>query len=104
MGGGLALAPLTLWQGWSFPSRSVSAGGWLGVWSTWRCFPRVICYLIFYYALSHIPASRVSAFSYLQPLLATLLGVVAARRAHHGDRWWRAGAVILAGVCLTERG
>ena len=32
-------------------------------------FPSVVCYLIYYYALSHIPASRVSAFSYLQPLL-----------------------------------
>ena len=40
-------------------------------------FPSVICYLIYYYALSHIPASRVSAFAYLQPVLATIMAVVA---------------------------
>ena len=37
---------------------------------------------IYYYALTHVPASRVSAFSYLQPLLATSMAMPAARRAN----------------------
>ena len=65
-------------------------------------FPSVICYLIYYYALTYIPASRVAAFNYLQPVLATLMAVIAL-----GERvTWplvAGGAVIFSGVYLTER-
>jgi drug/metabolite transporter (DMT)-like permease len=66
-------------------------------------FPSVICYLIYYYALSRISASRVTAFIYLEPVLATLMAV-----AFLGERvsaqLVAGGTVIFAGVYLTERG
>jgi drug/metabolite transporter (DMT)-like permease len=66
-------------------------------------FSSVICYLIYYYALGRIPASRVSAFNYLQPILATILAT-----ATLGERVTfpvvAGGAVIFSGVYLTERG
>ena len=66
-------------------------------------FPSVVCYLIYYYALSHISASRVSAFSYS----------AAAARRHGRSRCWvnritgavvAGGVLVLCGVWLTERG
>jgi drug/metabolite transporter (DMT)-like permease len=66
-------------------------------------FPSVVSYLIYYWALGHISASRVAAFSYLQPALATTMAVLAL-----GERVSPAmvagGAVIFSGVYITERG
>ena len=50
----------------SAPQRGCSVG-------YMALFPSVVGYLIYYYALRASPASRVSAFSYLQPLLATVM-------------------------------
>jgi DME family drug/metabolite transporter len=66
-------------------------------------FPSVVCYLIFYYALRHMAASRLVALAYLQPLLATLMAIVLL-----GERVTPAvgagGALVLAGVWVAERG
>ena len=63
----------------------------------------VLAYLIFYYALTKISASRVIAFSYLQPVIVTVLGVLLL-----GDRvtphLLGGGALVLVGVALAERG
>ncbi len=100
--GALALAPVVIWQGQSFSYRMVSLAGWSSL-LYMALFPSVICYLIYYYALSHISASRVSAFSYLQPVVATLLAALTL-----GERVTlplvAGGAVIFSGVYLTERG
>jgi drug/metabolite transporter (DMT)-like permease len=102
VGGALALAPVVIWQGQSFSYRLVSLAGWSSL-LYMAVFPSVICYLIYYYALSHISASRVSAFSYLQPVVATLLAALTL-----GERVTlplvAGGAVIFSGVYLTERG
>jgi drug/metabolite transporter (DMT)-like permease len=63
----------------------------------------VAAYMIFYYALSKISASRVIAFSYLQPVLATILAIL-----FLGERLTPyllvGGALVLVGVALAERG
>ena len=100
-GGGLALAPMTIWLGLKFDLSRVSAAAW---WSLiyMAVFAAVIAYLIYYYALIYIPASRVSAVSYLQPLVATLFAVVLL-----GDRVSMplviGGILVLFGVFVTER-
>ena len=101
VGSGLALLPLTLWYGARFSFEAVT-------WSGWAClfymamFPSVLCYLIYYYALTHIPASRVAAFSYIQPLMAMIMAVPLL-----GEQPTRAlltgGVLVLAGVFLAER-
>jgi len=100
IGGALALLPVTVWQARAVSFATVSPAAWAGV-AYMALFPSVLCYLIYYYALKRISASRVSAFSYLQPLLAILMAV-----AILGERltWPIAagGAVIFAGVFLTE--
>lgn len=100
--GAVALAPITIWQGWNFPFSHVSLAAWLSV-TYMALFPSAICYLIFYYALGHITASRVSAYSYLQPVMATLMGVMVLNE-HVTTSLVVGGAVILLGVSLTERG
>lgn len=100
--GGIALAPLTLWQAERHSMAHISAAAWLSL-IYMALFPSVIAYLIYYYALSHIAASRVSAFSYLQPVFATAMGV-----ALLGESLSLSviagGLVIFSGVLLAERG
>ena len=102
VGGGLFLLPSTLWQSVGFPFRQLS-------WATWAsvlymaAFPSVLCYLIYYYALTYIPASRVSAFSYLQPLLATLLAIPLLGE-NPTTSLVAGGCLVLVGVFVAERG
>ena len=62
----------------------------------------VVPYLIFAFALTELTATRVAAFSYLQPVLATGLGIwLLAERLT--VRVVVGGPLILLGVYLTER-
>jgi drug/metabolite transporter (DMT)-like permease len=100
-GGTLALAPFTIWLSLPFHYSQTSARAW---WSLvyMAVFAGVLAYLIYYYALQHIPASRVSAVSYLQPLGATVLAVLLL-----GDLITATlvigGILVLTGVYVTER-
>lgn len=102
MGGAVLLAPVALWQARAFLFAQVTAAGWSSL-VYMAIFPSAICYLIYYHALARIPASRLAAFIYLEPIIATLMAV-----AFLGERITTplavGGTVILAGVFLTERG
>ncbi len=74
--------------------------GWTVVYMV--VFGTVVPYLIFAFAMTELSASRVAAFSYLQPVIATGLGIWLISE----KLTWRVvagGALILAGVYLTER-
>ncbi len=101
VGGACALAPVTLSLGSRFAFGLVSAGAWMCLFYM-ALFPSMVCYLIYQYALSHIPASRVSAFSYLQPFLATLIALPVLGESITGTLA-AGGALVLTGVFLTER-
>ncbi len=81
---------------------AVSWKGWLGA-LYMAAAASVLAYLIFYYALTKISASRVIAFSYLQPVIVTVLGVLLL-----GDRVTPhllvGGGLVMVGVALAERG
>jgi drug/metabolite transporter (DMT)-like permease len=80
---------------------TLSTSAWSGL-AYMIVFGSVVPYLIFAFALTELTASRVSAFTYLTPLITAALGA-----------WWLAekltsrtvlcGVIILAGVYLTER-
>ena len=101
MGGALILAPIIFWQR-AFPFAHVSAAGWSSL-IYMAVFPSVVCYIIYYHAITRIAASRVAAFVYLEPIVATLLAV-----AFLDERITAplvaSGTVIFSGVYLTERG
>ncbi|HNY41378.1 MAG TPA: DMT family transporter [Bryobacteraceae bacterium] len=99
--GALAGLPLMFWAGHGFDFASVSAAGWTMM-VYMALFPSVLCYLIFYYALTRIDASRVAAFSYAQPVIASLTGL-----AVLGEPVTLpvalGGMLVLSGVWLTGR-
>jgi len=101
VGGALLMAPVTIWQAARFPIAAVPWAAWLSVFYM-ALGPSVICYLIYYYALAHMEASRLSAFNYLLPAMATLLGVWTL-----GEQitLWTvvAGVVIFGGIYMVER-
>jgi drug/metabolite transporter (DMT)-like permease len=102
VGGAVALLPLTLWEATRQPLAHVSAGAWLAA-IYMALFPSVIAYLIYYHALAHMTASRVAAFSYLQPVFASIMGV-AILGERLGAPVIAGGVVILCGVYQAERG
>jgi drug/metabolite transporter (DMT)-like permease len=60
-GGGLLMAPVTVWQAAGFDFRAVPISAWAAV-LYMALLPSVICYLIYYYALARIDASRLAFF------------------------------------------
>lgn len=100
--GAVALAPVVAWfwmRGFAF--GEVGWGGW-GMLLYLAAVPAVACYLIFYWALRFIDASRLGALAYLQPPIATATGVLVLAEPVTGTLL-AAGALILVGVGLAER-
>ena len=65
-------------------------------------FGSVISYLLFAYVMTELAASRAAAFNYLQPVIASGLGIwVLSERLT--SKVLIGGGLILAGVYLTER-
>ncbi len=102
VGGAIALLPFTVYGSVHQSLAQVSANAWLAA-IYMAAFPSVVAYIIYYHALSRMTASRVSAFSYLQPVFASLMGVAILGESL-GTPVIAGGAVILAGVYLAERG
>ena len=99
--GALLLQPV-IWIGYrDFSLLSVPGEAWWAV-SYMAFFPSVLGYLIYYWALGHVSASRIAGVQYIQPLTATSLGWVLLGESVSLNLGM-AGAVILAGVYLAER-
>lgn len=79
----------------------VSTSAWLGL-GFMVLFGSLAAYLIYGFALQKLSASTVASFSYLQPVMAAALGVwLLSERIT--TKTVLGGAIILAGVYLTER-
>jgi drug/metabolite transporter (DMT)-like permease len=102
VGGAILLSPVVFWNLGRFNFAAVSTGAWLGV-TYMAVFSSVASYLIYNYVLSHLAASRVSAFSYLHPLLVTLIAIPTLHERVTASLLI-GGALVLAGVYITERG
>lgn len=99
--GTVTLLPLSWIYRGSFHASQVSSTGWLSL-AYMVVFSSVIAYLVYYYALSHMPASRLAAFTYVEPVLAAVLGYW---MLSEPVTWALAfgGAMVLAGVWVAER-
>ena len=102
MTGAVVFQPLIWGVYGDFDLTAVSATAWSAV-VFMAVFPAVIGYLIYYWALGHAPASRIAAVQYVQPPLATTLGALFLAESVTATLLV-AGAFILVGVFLTERG
>lgn len=100
--GMIFVVPLSGWELLEVNWLDLTWRAWAGV-AYMAGIASVAAYMIFYFALSRIAASRVIVFSYFQPVLVTLLGVVVV-----GEKitpyLLSGGAMILGGVYLAERG
>jgi drug/metabolite transporter (DMT)-like permease len=99
--GALLLQPI-IWIVYSDVSlTSIPTDGWLAV-AYMAIFPSVLGYLIYYWVLGHVPASKIAGVQYLQPLTATSLGWLFLGESITLTLAL-AGAVIMAGVYIAER-
>jgi len=79
----------------------ITLQAWLGL-AFLIVFGSVISYLLFAYVMTELAASRAAAFNYLQPVIASGLGIwLLSERLT--SKVLIGGALILAGVYLTER-
>lgn len=99
--GAAAGLPLLAWQANGFDFTRVSASGWLTL-IYMALFPSVLCYLIFYHALRRIDASRVAAFSYAQPVIASVADLLILSEPLTVPIAV-GGLLVLSGVWLTSR-
>lgn len=104
--GGILLLPLVVYRA----AGLARSGGWSAVrWEGWAALAymaaiaSVLAYLIYFWVLRYMTASRLGAFAYLHPVLTTLLGI-----ALLGERLTHSllmgGAMVLVGVYLIESG
>jgi len=100
-GSAIVLSPVTLYFAWGADLTSVS-------WVAWACmlymaiFPSLLCYMIYYYALGFMPATRISVLGYAQPVLATGMAVLLLGE-HLSQSLVTGGLLVLAGVIFAER-
>jgi len=100
--GAILFFPLALWRGMQLNWASVPWSGWAGLFYM-SAASSVAAYLLFYWALRYMDASRVTAVNYLQPVGAI---IVAALFLGEVPTWHllAGGALIMLGVYLAERG
>ena len=99
--GALFLVPVAWWNWGNFSLQAVSAEVWWNV-AYMALFPSVISYLIFYWALRQMPASRVTSLGYLQPLIATTTAIVVLNEPVT-TALVSGGLLVLCGVGVAER-
>jgi drug/metabolite transporter (DMT)-like permease len=99
--GSVTLLPLSWVNRASFHPSQISTEAWLSL-AYMVIFSSVIAYLVYYYALTHMSASRLSAFTYVEPVLAAILAYL---MLGEPVTWALAvgGAMVLAGVWVAER-
>ena len=94
----LPIAAVPLWrEQWG----SISAGAWVALGAV-IAGPTVAAYLLNAWALRHADSSVVAAYTYVQPVLATILGAVFLKETLRGSVV-AAAALIFSGLWLAGR-
>lgn len=102
LAGAIFVLPMAIRQAIKLEWAAVGPVGWAGLAYT-VLVSSIGAYLIFFWALSHMPASRLAVFTYLETPLAALLAVVLLGESVTGALIV-GGGMILLGVYLTEFG
>jgi drug/metabolite transporter (DMT)-like permease len=98
----ILLMPLAVRQGIRLDWKSVGWVGWAGL-LYMAALSAVAGYLLFYWALRHMDASRVVAVNYFQPVVVVLLSIPLLGERPTA-RLLASAALVILGVYLTERG
>jgi drug/metabolite transporter (DMT)-like permease len=97
----ILLLPLAIRQGTRLDWKSVGWAGWAGL-LYMAALSAVVGYLLFYWLLRHMEASRVVALNYFQPVVVVLLSIPLLGERPTG-RLLASAALVLIGVYLAER-
>lgn len=100
--GTIQYLPFGLYFAWKFDYSAVTAEGWLSLLYI-AIVTSVIAYSIWYWALGRMEASKLAIFQNLQPIIAALLSVLLVGETL-GASFYIGGALVIAGVLLTQRG
>jgi drug/metabolite transporter (DMT)-like permease len=104
--GAAMVLPVAAYEGWKIGA----AANWTAIgWEGWAAtaymavFGSAAAYLLYFWLLRYMPASQLSAFSYLLPVVATILGIL---WLGEPGTWglFAGGALVLAGVYWIESG
>lgn len=101
LSGAVTLAPLTGSLVAKTDLGAVPAEGWISL-LYMGVLPSVVAYIIYYYVLKYVPASRLAQFAYLQPVLATAFGALILREIPTAS-WYVGAAMVLSGIVASER-
>jgi drug/metabolite transporter (DMT)-like permease len=97
----ICLLPLAIYEWIHVDWGSVGWAGWTGL-AYMAVLSSVVAYLIYYWALRHMDASRLAATTYIEPVLAMILGAIFLGE-HFTGHVLTGGALVLTGVYITER-
>ena len=99
--GGAVLMVLALWTGETpeWPPQPLAAGAWLYL----VVFGSLIAFNAYMLLLSRASAALASSYTFVNPVIAMLLGVAVAGE-HITSYEWMAAGVVLCGVVLMLRG
>lgn len=101
VGAGIVFAPATWWLSRDFDFAAVPWQGWGSI-LYMALGSSIVGYLIYYWVLTHMEASRLVMFSYLQPVMTTTLAAVFLGEPVTTSLIV-AGALVLLGVFIAER-
>jgi drug/metabolite transporter (DMT)-like permease len=97
----VCILPLSIHEWIRLDWRSVGWVGWMSL-AYMAVMSSVVGYLIYYWALRHMDASRLATTTYIEPVFATILGAI-----FLGERLTAhlltGGGLVLTGVYITER-
>jgi drug/metabolite transporter (DMT)-like permease len=97
----ILLAPVLWLSSRGFNYGAVTPAAWAGVFYM-AAFSSITGYLIYYYVLARMSASRIATFQYLQPVFATIMAMAILGEDLTGSAV-AAGGIIFTGVYVTER-
>jgi drug/metabolite transporter (DMT)-like permease len=99
--GAVLIAPITFREATLLNWAGIGWAGWTGLFYM-AAFSSVAAYMLFYWVLRYMEASRVSAVNYFQPVGAIIVAAI-----FLGEQPTRylliGGALILGGVYIAER-
>ena len=101
LGAVIFLAPATITLSLDFPFRQLLPISWLCL-LFMAAVPSVFCFLIYYKVLKQMPASKLTTFTYLQPVLASAMAIPMLGETL-SISLLAGGLMILFGVFLTEK-
>jgi drug/metabolite transporter (DMT)-like permease len=94
--------PLGIYFALSFDFSTVPVEGWLSL-GYLAIMTSVVAYTLWYWALARMEASKLAIFQNLQPVIAALLSFFFVGESF-GPSFFIGGALVIAGVLITQRG